>query len=776
MATEFDAVPGWPAAANGGVGVAVADLDGDDTDVVVVLAAGGPAGQGFARYRVGRGLAGAQPPVWQDWRDVPGWPAGASADAGIAVVDVDGDDRLDLVVFTVELQDGQNAGRYRVGHELAGDGTVTRWGPWHEIPDWFSWENQGADIAVADLDGSGRPDLVVVMLDAPAGPNAAYYRVGRDLAPDGAVSGGWSPWVAVPDWQMEENQGLGVALQDLDGDGRPELLAFAVDNPAGQNAGRYTVGWGMAGTGRVADGWGPWQAVDGWPFHENQGVAVAPLGAELLVVAIDDPPVAAAGFWRTVQVRTDLDEALTLGVWRLLDMDSEINVVHAALLHTGDVLLFSGSGNDPDRVALAQRTRLWHYPRPGLDAPDTPLDLFCCGHAALPDGRLLAAGGTATYDPFHGLRDAVVFDPVAGTWSRLPDMAGGRWYPSLLTLPDGRVLAVSGLGEDGPLNLEPEVFDRATSGWSTVASPGPWPLYAHLVLLADGRVFYTGGQYGSNNGVRPSLWDMTTGTVQEVPGLTAPDLRNQSASVLLPPAQAQRVMVVGGGGWDMHNMAPAVADTALVDLSGPAPAFVQGPALHHARMHLSAVLLPDRTVLVTGGADMEEMADHASPHAEVFDAATQTWSPAAASRVPRLYHSVALLVPDGRVITAGSNPARKNEELRIEVFSPAYLFRGDRPTVTLAAAQGGYGQSVQAVVTTAAATAVGSVSLVRPGAATHSCDNEQRLVDLPFTAAADGSLTLQLPAGPTLAPPGWYLVFAVDDRGVPSHGSWFRLA
>lgn len=113
-------------------------------------------------------------------------------------------------------------------------------------------------------------------------------------------------------------------------------------------------------------------------------------------------------------------------------------------------------------------------------------------------------------------------------------MAGGRWYPALLPLADGRVLAISGLGEDGNLNVQPEVY-AAGVNWAPVASPGRWPMFAHLFLLAGGRIFYSGGQYGGNNGSRPAIWDPGTRATTTVPGLTVPDMRNQSVSVLLRP-------------------------------------------------------------------------------------------------------------------------------------------------------------------------------------------------------------------------------------------------
>jgi hypothetical protein len=782
MADGYVGIPDWFWWENAGAGLAVADVDGDGRPDLVVLTVDEAAGRNLGFYRIGSGFVdGTVTRGWGQWHAVPDWFPESNADAGVAVVDIDGAGVLDLVVFMVDSPPGQNGGYYRVGRRLAADGTVTGgWGPWLAVPDWTFWETQGADIVVADIDGDGSLDLVVLMVDAPELNNVGYYRVGRRLAVDGTVTGGWGPWIALPEWNMWENQGAGAALTDLDGDGRLELVVFCVDNPAGNNIGFYTVGWGLDGSGRAVDGWGPWTRVDDWPFWENAGVSIdvvpGPAGPQLVNQTVDAPEQQNRAFHRLTDLVTDLDTAAERGVWRLLDFGTQVNPVHAALLHTGDVLFFAGSGNDEAKLAAQQfRTRVWRYPSPVLEAPDTPIDLFCCGHAFLADGRLLAAGGTLTYDPFRGLRDALVFDPVARTWSAVPSMAGGRWYPSLAPLPDGRIVAVSGLGEDGNLNVVPEVYSPADDEWAPLASPGPVPMYGHLVLLADGRILYTGGQYGGNNGQRPTLWDPATGDAREVPGLTVPDLRNQSASVLLPPAQDQRVMVVGGGAADMHVMVPAVADAAVVDLTQPAPRYQPVAPLHHARMHLCATLLPDRTVLVNGGAMMEESAAMAAFDAEIFDPVTGTWLMGATSRVARLYHSVAVLVPDGRVVTAGSNPARRTEELRIEVYWPPYLFRGPRPAITLATtAAVGYGDTL--TVTVAGERPLGSLALLRPGATTHSADNEQRLVDVAFTARDDGQISVHLPGDAALAPPGWYMLFAVDVAGVPSSAAWLQLS
>jgi hypothetical protein len=782
MQTDFTAVPDWLPWENAGGSVAVVDIDRDGRPDIVLLMVDNPPAQNAGYYRVGHGLddGGTLSGGWSDWQRVPDWFSLENDAAGIAVADVNGNDQFDVIAFMIDAPAGGNQGYYRVGWSLdPTSGAVTGgWSDWQQVPDWFPWMNAGGDITVADVDGDGRLDLVVFMVDAPDGPNAGYYRSGP-LEPDGTVRA-WRPWQAVPDWRFWENQGAGIAVADLDGDGTAELVVFAVDNPVGQNGAYYSVGWRLDGRGRPADGWGPWLPVPDWRFWENQGggIAITPLGPahqpHLVVLALDNPPGQNSAYYRVLDAMTDLQMAPQMGVWRLLEQNSGSLAVHAALLHTGDVIFFAGSSNDPDRHNAHQYgTTVWHYPGPDSVQPATPVDLFCVGHAFLPDGRLLAAGGTEQYDPFHGLRQSITFDPVTLTWTPQQQMAGGRWYPSLLVLGDGRVLATSGQDDNGNLNLVPEIYSDGV-GWAQRPESSHWPLYGHLFLLADGRVFYSGGQYGDNNGVRPAIWDLGTNATVDVGGLAHPDVRNQSASVLLPPAQAQRVMIVGGGPFDMHNQAGATASTAIVDLTVPAPVYVPAADLNMGRMHLCATLLPNRTVLVNGGAMMEETTAQAAFGAEIYHPGTGQWQMAAQSRVPRLYHSVALLMPDGKVVTAGSNPQRKTEELRIEVFWPPYLFAGSRPSVTPAQTEVAYGAQLSVTVPNAAG--IDSAALIRPGATTHSSDLEQRLVDLPLAVAGADTLDLQLPASPNVAAPGWYLLFVVNQAAIPSSAAWVHLS
>jgi hypothetical protein len=191
-------------------------------------------------------------------------------------------------------------------------------------------------------------------------------------------------------------------------------------------------------------------------------------------------------------------------------------------------------------------------------------------------------------------------------------------------------------------------------------------------------------------------------------------------------------------------------------------------------MYVSAVILPDRTVFETGGAQRNrDSPDSYVFSAQIFDPQTGLWTKATNPSVPRGYHSSALLLPDGRVATFGNNPSTGSFELRIEIYSPDYLTKGTRPQITSAPTEMTYGGSYP--MSTTQAAPIKSVSLVRPMAVTHSNDGNQRLVDVPFVPQVDGTLQLSITSNPNLAPPGWYMLFAVDVTGVPSVASWVHI-
>jgi hypothetical protein len=194
------------------------------------------------------------------------------------------------------------------------------------------------------------------------------------------------------------------------------------------------------------------------------------------------------------------------------------------------------------------------------------------------------------------------------------------------------------------------------------------------------------------------------------------------------------------------------------------------------RGHHNLTLLPDGTVLVTGGGRTTDGTNLAEAvyEAELWSPVTETWTTMAPMQIPRLYHSTALLLPDGRILSAGGgrfNPIEIDQP-SAEIYSPPYLFRGPRPTIAAAPTTVQYGTTF--FVGTPDATSIARVTLVRPGAVTHSVNMDQRFLNLTFQQAA-GGLEVQAPANPTLAPPGYYMLFLVNTGGVPAVATFVSL-
>jgi hypothetical protein len=817
-------IPDWFSFNNEGGNVAVADLTGTGAQDLLVITIDHPGGQpNRGIFRIGHAMDGQGKVTggWTPWIDVPNWFSFENQGVGAAIFDVDKDGKQDLLVFMIDHPQGGNQGFYRIGKQVDVNGNINGgWGPWIPIPDWFSWENQFGGITVADLDGDGNPELIVMMIDNPPGQNRGLYRIGRNLDANANVSGGWTPWMDVgpipppppplnqPTWFPWENQGAGIAAMDVDNDGHLDLIVFMIDNPVEQNQAFYKIGSQIDINGNVAQ-WSLWRGVPSWFAWENEGGGIATCTLNgtrgMISMMVDHPVGQNAGYYRFIPL--DANPARD-GRWQVLPFHSGVLAVHAALLPQGKVLFFAGSGSSATRFAARDfgsmadgvyTSVVWDPKAPQgnnffhpqtLFAPNRrPFDFFCGADTLLADGRLLSAGGTGHYNPFAGRNDATIFNVATEQWSFVASMAHGRWYPSLITLGDGRALIATGLTEDltNPHNNTLEIYDLATNKWQMLHFEGGFaglPLYAHIFLMADGRIVFDGGRMDDNLQVDPCIIDLTHNPVHltVVPGMEGGGMRNQSASVLLPPAQDQRVMIMGGGPAGKPNKTDAIDNVDIVDLTHPNPHFVPASPLCFPRIHLNSVLLPDHTVFVSGGSLKQEDAPMARLQGEVYDPRTDTWTPTAGAVVPRLYHSTALLLPDATVVTAGSNPDGgshvvwdhdPNEEMRLEVFSPPYLFRGPRPVISAAPAQCTHGQSIQ--IKSPQSANIRWASLLRNCVTTHSFDGSQRLVDLDVTSLANGIVAATVPQNPNIAPPGWYMLFIVDNNGVPSVASWIQV-
>ncbi len=501
----------------------------------------------------------------------------------------------------------------------------------------------------------------------------------------------------------------------------------------------------------------------------------------------------------------DDDDPARKGLWEPIQYRFNYLPIHMALLHTGKVLGFGGSGNDETHLNNPHPAELFDPKTGEIKIIDQTLDgdLFCAGHSFLSDGTLLVAGGTYKYDgkllgapvpPFSGLEQSYLFDPVTETWTRSGDMGNGRWYPTLITLADGQVLALGGLTKNFPWIVlrTIEIYSRG-AGWRKLDGADRWmPLYPRLHLLPDGRVFYA-GSFNTHYTFPFTLAAFPTSTLDvkyrkwTVIGPPNKSEREEGASILLPltpPDYKPKVLLVGGG---TTQGADAIPDAEIIDLSQPNPVWRQIQPMKFPRYYVYAVILPDRKVLVLGGrrgekgmghmgepgGDMVPQDPNAIHEAELFDPDTEEWTTMAAMKLDRLYHANALLLPDGRVMAAGSNPDRRINELRIETYRPPYLCQGTRPTIQDAPSQISYGNEFP--ISTPDADDLEAIALIRPTATTHCTNTEQRYVGLPIISRGPGKVVAKVPENHALVPPGYYMLF-IARGSLPSEAKIVRLA
>ena len=467
-----------------------------------------------------------------------------------------------------------------------------------------------------------------------------------------------------------------------------------------------------------------------------------------------------------------------VGTWKVLDVDMPLRTVHSTLLHDGRLLLIAGSGNDGTQFAAGTfRAVVWSPDTNVYTDVPVPYDMFCAGHVTLADGKVLIAGGTLAFpgqdqgpNTFKGSNKSYYFDPSDNQFHRLSDMAGAHWYPTLTKLGDGDVWSAGGLDEKAEGTVLTEMFDSSQMKWLPAGQvPQTWSFwgtYPHMYLLDDGMLFYSGGHTFGNGlpGTGASLYDWRTAQIWDVPGLRQKDLRDQAGSVLLPPAQDQKVMIVGGGNTDTNN--PATNTVDIIDLSQASPAYRAGPDLPGpGKMYVNLVTLPDRTVLAADGAQYNRSTNVNT--AAIYDPESGLWTSIDGDPIGRNYHSSATLLPDGRVVVLGSNPLDNSFELKISVYSPSYLYKGERPTASGMPTAAKYGASFPITVS----GDVVSASLTAPMSPTHQTDTNARLVDLPV-AGTGNSRVVQIPDNPNLLPPGPYMLTVLDSNGVPSTADW----
>lgn len=502
--------------------------------------------------------------------------------------------------------------------------------------------------------------------------------------------------------------------------------------------------------------------------------------------------------------------------WEILTNNSEILAIHAALLPTNQVLMFGGSEhnasqNQSGNPADLDNSRLFNLSGGTLietiGSPDT--DVFCAGHACLADGRLLVGGGTKEWGGDHeghghnlnflGEHACWIYHPRARTWRRVRDfnkepgrsVGGGRWYPTLITLANGEVLAVAGhpfRTDSRHNNDSQERYAPGSDFWTALATERldvgvRSRYYPRFLLLPDGHVFFVTPVNNACRRFNP-FTGVTVGSTIPAPGGSLYDNSWDFPAVLLPllptDGYTPRVLICGE------------ATAKKIDLSLSSPAWQNtsgrtGAAAGKERRFSCAVLLPTGEVFVSGGINGGSSDGDAVLQGEIYNpginwatglySVADSWATVDASTVVRNYHSTALLLPNGRVWVGGSskNAAQGNPtsvgELRIEVFKPSYDASANRPLLSNVPLSSGYAQVFE--ITATQANQVRRVALTRCGSVTHAFDADQRYVGLTFRVSEGNQIQVSSPPNSRIAPPGYYLLWVIDANGLPCQQASF---
>lgn len=439
--------------------------------------------------------------------------------------------------------------------------------------------------------------------------------------------------------------------------------------------------------------------------------------------------------------------------------------LHVVLLPDGRVMSYGtdGQGNqtgqftydvwDPSKGTAAAS----HLTLPNTTGTDT----FCSGQIVLPaSGAVLLTGGDKTVGGVrnYSINDVNLFDWRSNSlYSAQQPMAFLRWYPTVLTTAAGEVLVLGGRADPNTPAPTPEVYTEGV-GWRSLTSAvnddaygtRNWS-YPRAWQAPNGKVFIAtiwGGTY--------YLDPAGTGKVEATP------LTLSEGDVYLPS-----VMYSPGKILALRKLNKAV----VVDINGATPKATSVTGVGQDRYHASATVMADGKVFVSGGSMVSNVANGVAYTAKIWNPATNGWSNAATASKMRLYHSVSLLLPDGRVLTGGGGAPGPVTNLNAEIYTPPYLYKQDwsatlatRPVITAAPTTATWGSTVAVTLNT---SGVSQVTLVKTGSATHTVDFDQRFLNLAFTASGT-KVNVTLPASAKLAPPGNYMLFVFNSAGVPS--------
>ncbi|MEM7258054.1 MAG: discoidin domain-containing protein, partial [Pseudomonadota bacterium] len=470
-----------------------------------------------------------------------------------------------------------------------------------------------------------------------------------------------------------------------------------------------------------------------------------------------------------------------IGQWGAV-LDWPLVAVSMANLPDGKILTYSGSERrtwpstertfsatwDPETGVFSENLRQGH-------------NMFCAALSMTADGKVLVNGGrNGGNSPWTS-----VFDYQNSEWQPIENMAsGGRWYPSTLTLGDGKIMTAMGSSTN---TRNPDVWDP-DAGWSVLNGidflsmrtrnneRGRENVFPLLSLAPNGNVYH--------------YWDTTENHLISTAGNGRTRVANANHDGVNHAGGVQvnydigKLLISGrnDGNWG-GNATGAAADAFTVDLNGAVPVIRGTSDMGHRRKFHQLIPLPTGEVLVVGGnttgAKFQDNGSVMEP--EIWNPATGQWRGMANMSVPRDYHSSALLLTDGRVVTAGggyhpNNPNANGTHQNAQIFSPPYLFNSDgslaaRPTISADFPSADVGADLTVNTT-------GNIeyfSVIKMSATTHAINTGARHYRPEFTRTGNNEYAVTIHQNPNVSVPGYWMLFAVNDQGVPSEAQVIRI-
>ena len=399
---------------------------------------------------------------------------------------------------------------------------------------------------------------------------------------------------------------------------------------------------------------------------------------------------------------------------------------------------------------------------------NTGHNMFCPGTSNLPDGRLLVNGGIDS-------GKTSIYNPTTNSWSVAATMNIARGYQANCVLEDGSVFTLGGSWSGGVGNKHGEVWTEA-SGWKRLSGVPITPMLSNdpsrnfggdshfwLFPAPNGRVFHAGPGMNMH-------WIGTQGDGSvSVIGPRGDDEFSVSGNAVM--YDIGKVLKIGGG--PAYEGVNANANSYIIDINNGVQVRKIAP-MAYARVFHNSVVLPNGQVVIIGGQTYANAFtdNNAVLRPELFDPVTETFTLLPPIAVGRNYHSVALLLPDARVMSAGGGLCGQGcaaNHPDLQILTPHYLLNADgspatRPVIVSAPSSATHGTRIN-VSTDSAVTAF---SLVRLSSTTHTVNNDQRRIPLSIASSSGNDYQLAIPSNPGVVLPGFYMLFAMNADGVPS--------